>query len=61
VQQHRHALQLLAPRARVDLDAHVGLHAQAEHGELAVDTHPSGFDPLVGLAPRGQAERGHAL
>ncbi len=62
VEQDRHLLALVLRRGRVDLDARVRRHAHAERGDdLAVDPDPAVLDPLVGLAPRAQAEFAHAL
>ena len=61
VQQDRHLALLLAVRFGVDVDARVGPDLQAHHGELAVHAHPALGDPVVGLAARAQAQRGHSL
>ncbi len=59
VQQDRDAARLLGARRRVDLDALPGPQALAEHGQLAIDAHPAGGDPVVGFAARGDALLGH--
>src|SRR5258706_12391566 len=62
VEQFAAALLLLARRVPVNLDLLVGQDPRAELvDDGPVDPHPSLGDPLVGLAPRAEAELGHAL
>ena len=62
VDQDRDELRLLVTRARVDRDLlpRHDARAQLAH-DPAVDADPAARDPLVGLAPRRQAELAHPL
>src|SRR5690606_25408056 len=49
-------------RRLADLDAGIRRDARTQHVDhLAVDFHPAVDDPLIGLAPRAQAQFRHAL
>ena len=62
VEEDRHLLALVPCARRIDLDARVRRHARAERiRHRAVDLHPAVLDPLVGFAPRAEAELAHAL
>ena len=61
VQQDGDALVLKTLRDLVHVDAVGGQHLHAHFRHLAIDLDPALGNPVVGLAPRAQAQLGHAL
>ena len=61
VQQDGDALLLETLGNLVYVDAVGRQHLHAHLGHLAIDLHPALGDPVVRLAPRAQAQLGHAL
>ena len=61
VQKNRDLAGLLTARTAVDLDASAVRNFQPDLRDRAIDQHPALRDPFVRLAPRTQAQFGHAL